>query len=95
MDADKEKPRVMPRRTVLKALAGFLGFQVLKKSNYDSAKRSAIIKELGLDSIEFPVSDYGTKKPAGNLIRVGIIGFGTRANQLSNALGFMYPDDVN
>ena len=89
----------MPRRTVLKALAGlpvagYLGFQVMKKNKYDSGKRSRIIKELGLDSVEFPVSDYGSRRHEGDLIRIGIIGFGVRAKQLSNALGFMHPEDV-
>jgi predicted dehydrogenase len=93
------KSQGMGRRTVLKALAGLpmagiLGWLVLKKSRYDSDKRSSVIKELGLDSMEFPVSDYGTQKHSGDIIRIGIIGFGTRANQLSNALGFMHPDDT-
>ncbi|WP_172594529.1 Gfo/Idh/MocA family protein [Mariniphaga sediminis] len=89
----------MPRRTVLKALAGLpvagvLGFEILKKKNYDINKRSSVVKELGLDSIDFPMSDYGTKKHSGDLIRVGIIGFGTRAVQLASALGFKHPDEV-
>lgn len=89
----------IPRRKILKALAGLpvagiLGFEILRKHNYDVNKRSSVIKELGLDSIDFPMSDYGTKKPSGELIRVGFIGFGTRAGQLSSALGFKHPDEV-
>jgi len=89
----------VPRRTLLKALAGipvlgFMGVQVLKKSNYDSDKRSRIIKELGLDDIEFSQSDYGIRKAPSDVIRVGIIGFGIRARQLSEALGYMHPDDT-
>lgn len=89
----------MPRRTALKALAGipvlgFMGFQVMKKSNYDTEKRSRVIKELGLDTIEFPQSDYGTGKTPSDVIRLGIIGFGTRAKNLSNAIGYMHPDDT-
>lgn len=95
----EEQSPGMPRRTVLKALAGlpvagFLGFEILKKVSYDSGKRSSFLKELGMDNIEFPVSDYGVGKPSGELIRVGFIGFGTRAKQLSQALGFMHPMDV-
>ncbi len=90
---------VMQRRTLLKALAGlpvagYLGFEILRKTNYDSGKRSSVIKELGLDSIEFPKSDYGTKKHEGQLIRVGIVGFGNRARQVSGALGFIHPNEV-
>lgn len=89
----------MPRRTLLKALAGIpvlglFGAGVLHKSNYERDKRKALIRELGLDSVEFPSLDYGQAKAKGDLIRVGFIGFGTRARQLSNALGFMHPDDT-
>jgi predicted dehydrogenase len=89
----------VPRRRVLKALAGlpvagFLGFEILRKRNYDVNKRSSVVKELGLDSIEFPLPDYGTQKLSGELLRVGFIGFGNRARALANALGFMHPDDV-
>jgi predicted dehydrogenase len=89
----------MPRRTLLKVLAGIpvlglFGAGLLEKRNYDLNKRSSLVKELGLESVDFPISDYGTKKPEGQLIRIGFIGFGTRATQLSNALGFMHPDDV-
>ncbi len=89
----------MSRRTVVKALAGLpvlglFGHQVLKKRNYDLEKRQAVIKELGLDTMEFPASDYGTGKPGGDLIRIGIIGYGSRGDQLANSLGFMHPDGV-
>ncbi len=96
---EKTRGTGIPRRNALKALAGLpvaglLGFEILKKTSYDSDKRNSLIKQLGLDSIEFPRSDYGTKKHTGDTIRVGFIGFGIRAGQLSNALGFMHPDDV-
>ena len=88
------------RINVIKALAGlpiagFLGFQVWRKSKFDSQKRNSVIDQLGLDSIEFPESDYGTGKPTGDVIRLGIIGFGNRGTQLSRSLGFMHPDEVN
>ena len=87
------------RRTVIKALAGLpvlglFGYQLLKKRNYDLEKRQLIIKELKLDTLELPVSDYGKRKSGGDLIRVGIIGYGVRGNQLANSLGFMHPDEV-
>jgi hypothetical protein len=86
----------MPRRTVLKALAGLpvagiLGFEILRKHKYDVNKRSSVVKELGLNEIDFPMPDYSTKKPSGELIRLGFIGFGTRAGQLSRTLGFYAP----
>jgi predicted dehydrogenase len=110
MNADKKNNRSgeekvkgqsegMPRRTVLKALAGLpvagiLGFEILRKHKYDTNKRSSVVKELGLDSIDFSMPDYGKQKPSGELIRLGFIGFGSRAGQLSSALGFKHPDDV-
>uniref|UniRef100_UPI0032178BD8 Gfo/Idh/MocA family protein n=1 Tax=uncultured Draconibacterium sp. TaxID=1573823 RepID=UPI0032178BD8 len=98
-DNDKKTAGGMQRRTVLKALAGlpvagFMGFEIFKKNNYNIQKRGSVLKELGLDSIELPESDYGNNKPSGDLIRIGFIGFGTRAGQLSKALGFMHPMDV-
>ena len=89
----------MGRRTLLKALAGvpvlgLFGAGLWDKQNYDSGKRTSLVKELGLDKLEFPGSDYGTVKHSGDLIRIGVIGFGTRGTQLSNGLGFMHPDDV-
>lgn len=96
---DNSQSTGMNRRNVLKALvglpvAGLLGLEVLKKRKYDTNKREAILRELGLDSFEFPESDYGIIKPTGDLIRIGIIGFGTRSVHLSKALGFLHPDDV-
>jgi predicted dehydrogenase len=87
------------RRSVLKALTGLpvlglFGHQLLKKINYDQDKRQLIIEELGLDKIEFPSTDYGMGNHGGDLIRIGIIGYGVRGNQLANSLGFMHPDDV-
>lgn len=87
------------RRKAVKALAslpvlGLFGHQVLKKRNYDLQNRESVIRELGLDEIEFPVSDYGTQKHDGDLIRIGIIGYGARGDQLANSLGFMHPDQI-
>lgn len=89
----------MQRRTVLKALAGLpvagvLGFEIMRKQKYDANKRSSVVKELGLDDMEFPASDYGQTKPTGDIIRVGVIGFGTRGRQLSSAMGFLHPTEV-
>ncbi|WP_423129363.1 Gfo/Idh/MocA family protein [Gaoshiqia sp. Z1-71] len=89
----------MPRRTLLKAMAGapilgLFGAGLLAQKKYTLAKRNSIIKELGIEPIEVSLPGYGTQKPGGDLVRIGIIGFGTRAVQLANALGFMHPDEV-
>lgn len=96
---DKKSKNEISRRSAVKALAGLpvlglFGYQVLKKRNYDLEKREAVIRELGLDRIELPASDYGTTNHRGDLIRIGIIGYGARGDQLSNSLGFMHPDQI-
>ena len=97
---DREEQRTeLKRRTVLKALAGIpvvglLGFEIWKKSSYERDKKQTVIKELGLDSFKYPASNYEASTLREKLLRVGFIGFGSRAVQLSNALGFMHPDEV-
>jgi len=88
-------PNKLSRRSVLKALAGLpvaglFGFELYKKIDYERNKRSKIIRVLGLDKIDFQVPDYGNGKEK-DLIRIGIIGFGVRAVQISDALGFIHP----
>lgn len=87
------------RRKVLKTIvglpvAGLLGFEILKKKNYDAERKRIMLKELGLDSFEYPEWNYGQRQYSGDLLRIGFIGFGSRAKSLANALGFMHPADV-
>lgn len=89
----------MPRRSLLKALAGvpvigLLGFEILKKRSYDLGARESVLKELGLDTADFSEMDYGDTKANSELVRVGFIGFGTRATSLAQALGFVHPCDT-
>lgn len=89
--------KTIKRRTLLKALAGIpvLGvftFELFKKYTYDREKKNRIIKELGLDTIKVPEIVKSSSGSKGDLIRVGIIGFGNRASALANALGFLHPD---
>ena len=84
------------RRTILKSLAGipvlgFFTYEAVSKGTYDRAKRdNGVLKELGLDDL--PTPDYTFNK--GELLRIGIIGFGNRAVAHANGLGYMHPDDV-
>ncbi len=82
------------RRTMLKALAGLpvlgaLGFQVFRKTRYDDKHnlQKQIVKELGLEDLMSSVKPISER--SGDLIRIGIAGFGVRGPQLANALGFM------
>jgi predicted dehydrogenase len=88
---------ISSRRNVLKALAGIpvlglLGWQVARSSKYEKAKSNNLIRELGLENMEAPVILKG--KAGGDLLRIGIIGFGNRAQQLANSLGYMHPEDM-
>lgn len=90
----KETSKGIDRRDMLKALAGVpilgaLGIQILRKTSYDDKHniQQEIIHELGLEdlmSVIRPVRHF-----EGDLIRVGIIGYGVRGEQLAQALGFM------
>lgn len=82
------------RRNMLKALAGIpvlgvFGLEALRKYNYDSkhSVRREIIQELELEDLLSSVKQVTETK--GDLVRIGIAGFGVRGTQLSQALGFM------
>jgi predicted dehydrogenase len=82
------------RRNMLKALAGLpvlgaLGIEALRKSRYDERHsiRREIIRELGLEDLMSSVKPV--TESTGEVIRIGIAGFGMRGPQLANALGFM------
>ncbi len=88
------KPNKLGRRNALKALAGIpvlgiLGFETFRRIRYDEKYdvRKKIIHELKLDDLLSSVKQV-TYVP-GDLVRIGIIGFGVRGTQLSQALGFM------
>ena len=95
----KNEKKSLSRRTLLKALAGipvlgFFTFEAFRKINFDLDKRARVIKELGLEDLKAPRVLTVSSGKKGDLLRVGFIGFGSRANQLSNSLGFMHPDKV-
>ena len=82
------------RRKALKAMAGIpvlglLGWEALRGIKYDARHdvREEIIQELGLDDLLASVRKVSNIP--GDLIRIGIVGFGIRGTQLSRALGFM------
>jgi len=94
----EQKPMIK-RRTLLKALVGIpvlgiFAIELFKKWTFDQEKKNRIIKELGLENIQAqPVikSSSGSKN---DLLRIGIIGFGSRAVAHANGLGYMHPLDV-
>jgi len=90
----KETAKGIDRRDMLKALAGVpilgaLGIQILRKNAYDDKHniQQEIIRELGLEDLMNAIKPI--RHTEGDLIRVGIAGFGVRGGQLAKALGFM------
>ncbi len=96
---NRSESKVQSRRTVLKALAGIpvlglLGWQVVKGNKYKNTQKSRVIKELGLENLEMPAVMNVSPGGTGDLLRVGMIGFGSRGNQLARSLGFAHPEDI-
>jgi len=93
-----QKPAIK-RRTLLKALVGLpvlgvFAIELFKKWTFDQEKKHRILRELGLENIQAPAvlkSPYGGHS---ELLRIGLIGFGSRAVTHANGLGFMHPEDV-
>jgi predicted dehydrogenase len=98
-ELNQSKKNVTSRRTVLKTLAGIpvlgaFGLAAFKSHTYAENKKNLVIKELGLDNLGSPAVIKNTGGNKGELIRIGIIGFGNRASQLSSALGFLHPSEI-
>jgi len=88
------KNNKLGRRNALKAMAGIpvlglLGIEALRGFNHEAKNdvRREIINELGLDDLLSSVKQVTAS--SGDLIRIGIVGFGVRGTQLAQALGFM------
>ena len=96
---DKQAPEEgkMNRRTLLKAMTGVpvlgvFGYELFKEKSYKKGKDKLIMQKLGLGDLKTPL--LLKKSSGGDLLRIGIIGFGNRAPVHANALGYMHPDDV-
>jgi predicted dehydrogenase len=92
-----EESKGVNRREVLKGLAttpllGALAYSVVHKVRKDRRRKRDILSDLGLENQGPAVLPQTTLKPAGELIRIGIAGFGARGEQLSQALGFAHPE---
>jgi predicted dehydrogenase len=102
LDSNHPQNGKLNRRTILKAMAGIpvlgaFAYGAVKDWAYDREKREKrrrAIKELGVDDVQAPQTISAGPGSKGERLRVGIIGFGDRANQLANGLGFMHPDDA-
>lgn len=95
----EEEKKGLSRRNVLKSLAGLpllgvFGYELLGKQSYDLQKKQEVLNELGLGNLRAPKVVKNTSGKSGDLIRIGIVGFGSRAVTLANGLGYMHPNDI-
>lgn len=90
----------LSRRELLKSLAGipFLGafaFEFARKWRADNLKKNIIVKELALQDTAPAIKPVMAGNAGNKLIRLGIIGFGTRGTDLARSLGFGSSDWVD
>ena len=110
MSQDKEKAtkpegndipaskNTIKRRALIKALAGIpvlgvFAFELFKKWTYDQEKKNRVLEDLGLQNLNAPVI-IKSREAKGDLLKIGIIGFGARAVTHANGLGYIHPDDI-
>jgi len=90
----------IPRRDVLKGLAGipvfgYFFYRFFRKKSMDNYKRKEILDELGISEQQAPaVVTTTTGKKPGQLIRLGIIGYGGRGESLIRSAGIAHPEWV-
>ncbi len=87
------------RRTILKALAGLpvfgiFAYKVIEKRSADQYKKRQVLEELGINEIEVPEEKKSETRKKGDLLRVGIVGYGNRAAALAKGLGFIHPEEA-
>ncbi|UCH10939.1 MAG: Gfo/Idh/MocA family oxidoreductase [Fidelibacterota bacterium] len=92
-----ENERKYSRRDIIKALAtlpvfGLFAFEFLKKVAYDRWKKKAVLSELDLKRPAPAVVTRTSPEHSGPQVRLGIIGFGRRGEQIAQSLGFAHPD---
>jgi predicted dehydrogenase len=98
---DRDEPRTegtpqgIGRRDLLKALASvpvlgvfFAGWY--QKKLVEDAKRAAIMEELGISEAPAFIPE-AISRPPGEVVRIGIIGFGGEGESLGRSLGFAHP----
>ncbi|UCF19477.1 MAG: Gfo/Idh/MocA family oxidoreductase [Gemmatimonadota bacterium] len=89
--------RGIARRDVLKALAsipvlGVFFYSFFQKKLQEDFKRGEILAELGVREGAPAIIPNAISRPPGELIRVGIIGFGGEGESLVRHAGYAHPD---
>lgn len=87
----------LERRNFLKGLAtvpifGFFLYKLFRKKAFDDNRKKQILDELGIDGNAPAIRTASDGGKRGNLLRLGIIGFGGRGEYLIKSAGFAHPD---
>ncbi|MFN8258936.1 MAG: Gfo/Idh/MocA family oxidoreductase [Bacteroidales bacterium] len=85
------------RRELLKSLAtipvvGAFAYGIYKKNKYDRFLNSNIANELGMN---YNPVEFKPRPENGKLIRVGLVGYGIRGEQLMRGAGFAHPEWID
>lgn len=93
MEENNKNNNEFNRRDLLKGLAtvpvlGAFWATANTKKNNDKAIKDQIFKELNIEAVKPP----GSGSMAGDKIKIGIIGFGIRGEQLLRAVGYATPE---
>ncbi len=94
---DHGSGKKIKRRDLLKNLATLPVFGVFflalrEKRDRRAARKEQVLSRLGLQDVSEKQQSTAILKTKGDLIRIGIIGLGTRGEQLAQALGYGHPD---
>lgn len=95
--AEPVKKKIIGRRDILKGLAtipvfGPFFYALFRKKWLDDLKKKQILAELGVGPKAPAVIPKTAMKKPGQLIRLGVIGFGGRGEYLAKCAGFVHPD---
>ena len=96
MENEKNNPKRIARRDVLKSLATVPLLGAVAYGVYKTRKTSLFNRDIS-DVFHLSSTDakYLQPKAGGKQIRIGLIGYGIRGNQLMRALGFAESSDID
>jgi predicted dehydrogenase len=100
LNKDKNKKEGIGRRDVLKSLAtlpfvGALLYGAFRKKSLQHYRQHQLLKELDLDSISEPRPFTPVASGDKGILRIGIIGFGIRGQQIARSAGFAIPELID
>ena len=100
MDGNKPKGNAITRRDALKGLvtipiAGALLYKAFQNRRIEHLKRNDLLRELGFTPEHSQPVKVTPANGSSDTLRIGIIGFGIRGEQLLRAAGFAHPEVID